>query len=144
MILISYDGSVDAQAAIDQAARLMPRADATVLTVWEPFIDSMARHGALGMGYGMTSGYGLSDTDSIDTATREAALATAVEGAERASGAGLVANARAGSRNIDVAGTILVAGAGHRCRRHRAGHARPGWREGVPARKRVSCRRPAG
>jgi nucleotide-binding universal stress UspA family protein len=107
MILISYDGSVDAQAAIDHAARLMPGADATVLTVWEPFMDSMARHGALGMGYGMTSGYGLSDTDSIDTATREAALATAVEGAERASGAGLVAHARAGSRNIDVAGTIL-------------------------------------
>jgi hypothetical protein len=52
MILISYDGSADAQAAIERAARLMPGAEATILTVWETFIDSMARNGAMGWASG--------------------------------------------------------------------------------------------
>ncbi len=108
MILVSYDGSVDAQAAIDRAAQLMPGTEATVLTVWEPFIDSMARNGSLGLGYGMLGGYGLADSEVIDTATREAATVTAAQGAERATAAGLVAHPRASSRDVDVARTILA------------------------------------
>jgi nucleotide-binding universal stress UspA family protein len=111
MILISYDGSADAQAAIERAARLMPGAEATILTVWETFIDSMARNGAMGMGFGMTSGYGLADAAGIDATTRVAAHTTAVEGAQRATAAGLAATARVESREIDVAGTILATAA---------------------------------
>jgi len=111
MILISYDGSTDAQAAIERVAQLMPGAETTVLTVWETFIDSMARNGAMGMGFGMTSGYGLADSAGIDATTRDAAHETATEGAERATAAGLVAGARVESRGTDVAGTILAVAA---------------------------------
>jgi nucleotide-binding universal stress UspA family protein len=111
MILISYDGSADAKAAIERAAQLMPGAETMVLTVWETFIDSMARNGAMGMGFGMTSGYGLADSAAIDATTRVAAHTTAVEGAQLATAAGLVAEARVESREIDVAGTILAVAA---------------------------------
>jgi len=111
MILISYDGSTDAKAAIERAAQLMPGAETIVLTVWETFIDVMARNGAMGMGFGMTSGYGLADSAGIDARTRDGAHATAVEGAERATSAGLVAGARVESRGSDVAGTILAVAA---------------------------------
>lgn len=108
MILVCYDGSADAGAAIDRVAELMPGAEANVLTIWEPFIDAMARNGgSMGMGFGMTSGYGLADTDSIDATTRDEASKTAFRGAERATKAGLVAGARAESRDGDIAGTIL-------------------------------------
>lgn len=51
MILLCYDGSSDARSAIDRAGELLSRQPATVLTVWEPFIDVMARTGTgLGMG----------------------------------------------------------------------------------------------
>jgi len=49
MILLCYDGSADAKAAIDRAGRLMSGSKATVLVIWE----TMIRHGALGMGFGM-------------------------------------------------------------------------------------------
>ncbi len=46
MILIAYDGSPDSQAAVKRAAELLPGQPVTVLTVWEPFTDVMARAGA--------------------------------------------------------------------------------------------------
>ena len=77
MILASYDGSIDAQAAIDHAARLMPGAETTVLTVWEPFQVALSRTGGMGMGMGASY---LDDGD-IDAATEQAAEARALEGA---------------------------------------------------------------
>jgi nucleotide-binding universal stress UspA family protein len=106
MILMSYDGSVDAQAAIERAAKLMPGAEATVLTVWEPYLDVLARTGSMGLGFGMAGGY--TDSEAVDTATGEAALATATEGAQRAMAAGLAALPRAVSHGGGVAGTILA------------------------------------
>ena len=46
MILICYDGSPDSRAAINSAGQLMPGETATVLTVWEPFLDILTRTGA--------------------------------------------------------------------------------------------------
>ena len=46
VILIAYDGSADAQAAIDTAGQLMKGQPATVLTVWERLTDVVARTGA--------------------------------------------------------------------------------------------------
>jgi nucleotide-binding universal stress UspA family protein len=106
MILMSYDGSVDAQAAIESAAKLMPGAEATVLTVWEPYLDTLARSGSVGLGFGAAGGYG--DVDAVDAATREAAMATATEGALRATAAGLVAQPRAVSHHGGVASAILI------------------------------------
>ena len=62
MILISYDGSDDAKAAIDRAGVLFPGRQAIVLTVWEPFIDVLARSGA-GLGFG-TMAFDVADVDA--------------------------------------------------------------------------------
>ena len=106
MILMSYDGSADAQSAIEHAAKLMPGAEATVLTVWEAYVDILARTGSMGLGFGMAGGYG--DSQAVDAATGEAALATATEGAQRATAAGLVAHPRAVSHHGGVANAILA------------------------------------
>lgn len=74
MILVCYDGSPDAQAAIDRAAELMPGADATVLTIWEPFIDVMTRSGAMGGALGMVGTF--ADGEKADEACRQTALET--------------------------------------------------------------------
>jgi nucleotide-binding universal stress UspA family protein len=103
MILVSYDGSADAQAAIDLAARLMPGAEATVLIVWEPFVEFMTRTGAMGLGFG--PGYG--DVTEIDASSRDAALLLATEGAERATAAGLVAKPRCETLQDAIATTVL-------------------------------------
>jgi len=107
MILIAYDGSVDAQAAIDRAAQLMPGAEATVLTVWEPFADMLMRAGSLAVGMGAAGAYG--DAEKIDAADHDAALAHATEGAAHARSRGLVAEPRAAARHGDIAHTILTA-----------------------------------
>jgi len=98
MILVSYDGSADAQAAINRAAQLMPVAEATVLMVWEPFLEMLARGGYV-------------DCEKIDEANREAASIIAAEGAERATAAGLVAQPRSDRLHGNVADTILDAAA---------------------------------
>jgi nucleotide-binding universal stress UspA family protein len=105
MILISYDGSADAQAAIDRAAELLPNAEATVLTVWEPFVDVLVR---TSFGDGMAMAGTFADAEEIDSVSSAQALATAVAGARRATAAGLAAQPRSESRSGDVANTILA------------------------------------
>jgi nucleotide-binding universal stress UspA family protein len=109
MILLAYDGSPDARAAIDHAAQLMPGAEATVLTIWEPFVDAVARSGSMGMGLGMGGAYG--NPEAIDAAVRDAALATAADGAQRATAAGLVAEPWCAARHCSIADAILGAAA---------------------------------
>ncbi|MEA2410871.1 MAG: hypothetical protein QOC77_1432 [Thermoleophilaceae bacterium] len=104
MILASYDGSPDAQAAIDRAAQLMPGAEVTVLTVWEPFQQALSRTGGMGMGMGTS----YPDGGEIDAATEAAASARATEGAERARAAGLDAEPRIAMREDGIAGAILA------------------------------------
>jgi hypothetical protein len=43
MILIAYDGSQDSKSAIEYAGTLMPGQPAIVLTVWETFVQMLAR-----------------------------------------------------------------------------------------------------
>jgi nucleotide-binding universal stress UspA family protein len=107
MILLSYDGSDDAQAAIERAAQLMPGSYATVLTVWLPYVSLLAGNYSPGMG--MAASYACYETGEIDEATHQAALATAEEGAQRATAAGLVATPLVESLHGDVATTILKA-----------------------------------
>jgi hypothetical protein len=59
MILGSCDNSADARAAIDGVAELMPGANPTVLTVWEPLRDTVTRTTSFGMG--MVGSYAASD-----------------------------------------------------------------------------------
>jgi nucleotide-binding universal stress UspA family protein len=101
VILLCYDGSSDARAAIDRAGELLSGQPATVLTVWEPFIDLMVRSGA---SLGLPP---LNATD-IDAATEQAARERADEGVERARSAGLDAQPRTRSLvGTTIAATIL-------------------------------------
>ena len=101
MILICYDGSDDAKAAIGQAGALFESQPATVLTVWERFIDRLSRTPA---GMGMI---GMGDTTEIDAATRKSAEQTAEEGAGLAREAGLDASPRITERAFSISEAIL-------------------------------------
>jgi nucleotide-binding universal stress UspA family protein len=104
MILLCYDGSADAQAAIGQAGLLMAGSEATVLVVWETILETMTRHGSLGMG--MIGFYG--DDGAADAAIEQAAVDTAAAGVQRAAAAGLVAQPRVVNRDDDIAAVILA------------------------------------
>jgi nucleotide-binding universal stress UspA family protein len=104
-VVICYDGSADAQAAIDRAGQLMPGANTTVLVIWETILETLTRTGSLGMGFGMVGGYG---DEGADTAMEKAALETATDGAHRARIAGLVAQPRIVNRRDEIAADILA------------------------------------
>jgi len=105
MILLCYDGSADAQSAVDQAGLLMAGSEATVLVIWETILETMTRRGALGMGFGMVGPYG---DDGADAAIKQAAVDTAAAGVQRAVAAGLVAQPRVVNRDDDIAAVILA------------------------------------
>jgi nucleotide-binding universal stress UspA family protein len=103
MILICYDGSQDAQAAIERAGSLFKGEPATVLTVWVPFIEVMA-HNASGLAFSP----GMVDIGEIDAANQRNAHARAEEGAERARGVGLNPQPRIRAQETSVAVAILA------------------------------------
>jgi nucleotide-binding universal stress UspA family protein len=103
MILICYDGSPDSRAAVEQAAKLFGNQPATVLTVWQPFVEVMAR---ATFGFGMAPGF--PDPDKVDEASQKAAHQTATEGAALATGLGMTARPRTASRVTTIAQAILV------------------------------------
>jgi nucleotide-binding universal stress UspA family protein len=101
LILICYDGSDDARAAIERAGKLFAGQQATVITVWEPFTDVMSRTGAAGLGLSIV------DPTEIDAASQNAAREGADEGAESARQAGLDAQPHVAERHGTIAATIL-------------------------------------
>jgi nucleotide-binding universal stress UspA family protein len=105
MILICYDGSANAQEAIDRAGLLMAGGEATVLVIWETVLETMTRVGSVGMGFGMLGPYG---DDGADAAIKKGAVDTAAEGVQRAVAAGLVAQPRIVNRTDDIAAVILA------------------------------------
>ncbi|MEA2154302.1 MAG: hypothetical protein QOE11_442 [Solirubrobacteraceae bacterium] len=107
MILLPYDGSADAQAAIERAAQLMPGSDATVLTVWVPYASLLAGKYSPAMGLGLAGSYAYAETGEVDEATLQAALDSAEEGVQLATAAGLVATSLVTRLEGDVATTIL-------------------------------------
>lgn len=98
MILLCYDGSEDARDAIDRAATLFRGAPATVLAVWLPYAAIVTQTSSLGIAFPPP----LADLDEIEAAIQDDAQASAQEGADRAT--------RAGMR-----------------RRHVASHGAPAW-----------------
>ncbi len=101
MILIAYDGSPDAQTAIDRAGQLLSNEDATILAVWERFIDVVTRAGG-GIGVGEV------DYEALDRGYENEARQRAEQGVERARQAGLNAQALVRAREQTVASTILA------------------------------------
>jgi nucleotide-binding universal stress UspA family protein len=99
--MIAYDGSADAQTAIDRAGQLFSNQDATVLVVWESFIDVVTRAGA-GVPVGEI------DYEALDRGYKDQARERAEEGAERARRAGLNAQAEIRVRESTIASTVLA------------------------------------
>ena len=94
-MLLCYDGSEFARAAIEHAATVLKERDAVVLTVWESLGSTLLRsafpgRGELARDLREISGEVL---DELDKGTGERALATAAEGAEIAAAAGFDARA---------------------------------------------------
>jgi len=102
MILICFDGSEDSRAAIQHAGGLLDGQPATVLTVWEPFAEVLAR-----TAYGMVPFAPDLDIEEIDAATRRQAEELAQTGAELARANGFDADARTCSQRDTVALSIL-------------------------------------
>ena len=106
MILICYDGSPDAKAAIEQGAELLKGQPATVLTVWQPFVQVITRAYA---GFGWAAGFDL-EQEAIDKAAREHAEELAQEGADVARAAGFDATPSTRSQDTTTAEAILSEG----------------------------------
>ncbi len=102
MILIAYDGSDDAKSAIEQAGALMAGQPATVVTVWEPYIQILTRYPAP---LSLLAG---DDMAEIDDASREAADDKAEEGAALARSHGLDASSHGLAREDSIAETLLA------------------------------------
>jgi hypothetical protein len=98
MIVIGYDGSAASRAAIDRAGSIFGGEPAVVLTVWEPFVEMIARTGG-----GMWTGLEGIDVEGIDAASEASARARAEEGADRATQAGLTARPCTRARETMVA-----------------------------------------
>jgi nucleotide-binding universal stress UspA family protein len=82
-ILICYDGSEHARAAIERAGELFEPGPAVVATVWST-LEEAAPSALLALPAGVVT----EAVSDIDAATRDAAEAIAAEGAERAAAAG--------------------------------------------------------
>jgi nucleotide-binding universal stress UspA family protein len=102
MILIAYDGSEDAKAAIQHAGKLMPGTAATVLTIWEPFTTLLDRTPET-----LRPLAAVRNADEIDRKSAEEAKESAQEGVAFARGAGLEATSLSTPLNGTVADTII-------------------------------------
>ena len=102
MVLICYDGSEDSRSAIEHAGELLDGHPATVLTVWEPFVEVLARAPT---GFGMAPG--MVDVEKLDEASSQGAKQRAEEGVELARKVGLNAQPRTCSQVSTVANAIL-------------------------------------
>jgi nucleotide-binding universal stress UspA family protein len=87
-VLIAYDGSVHAGAAVRAAAAVLAPRTAVVVCVWTPIESVAAALIALPASVAQAGGR------AIDAASREEAERLAAEGAELARGAGLEASSR--------------------------------------------------
>jgi nucleotide-binding universal stress UspA family protein len=105
MVLLCYDGSGDAQAAIDRAGLLMAGSEATVLVIWETVLEAITRHGSLGVGFAVLHPYGEDDANPV---FEKAAVQSAADGVKRAVAAGLMAKPRVVKRTDEIAAVILA------------------------------------
>jgi nucleotide-binding universal stress UspA family protein len=101
MILIAYDGSDDAKAAIERAAELVSGHPAVVVSVWETYAELLTRYPAAGA---VMAG---DDAGEIDDASRTGADEHAEEGAALARAHGFEASAHGIVRRASVADTLL-------------------------------------
>jgi nucleotide-binding universal stress UspA family protein len=102
MILIAYDGSEDAKAAIQHAGKLIPGTAATVLTIWEPFATMLARTPET-----LRPLAAVRDADEIDRQEASASEESAEEGVKLARAAGIDATSLSTPLHGSIADTII-------------------------------------
>ncbi len=105
-VLIAYDGSEVARAAVRHAAELFAGRPTVLATVWEPGLAAVA------MGLPDTIGLGtlppdLATVEAVDRLQREHASTVAGDGAEFARSVGLAAEPQAVPGEVDVADTLI-------------------------------------
>lgn len=103
MLLIAYDGSPDAKAAIQHAGRLMPKTAVTVLTIWEPFTTMLARTPET-----LRALARVDDAEAIDRESLDAAEKSSKDGVQLAREAGLDATPSSTPLNGSIADTIIA------------------------------------
>jgi nucleotide-binding universal stress UspA family protein len=112
-ILIAYDGSSAARAAVGEAGKLFPGRAAIVLTVWEPGLSEfMLVPDPTGMGTTMLP-YDPKLAREVDRASEEHAREIAEDGVGLAQAAGLQAEA-ATSKDLRDPAAVIVATAEER------------------------------
>lgn len=115
-ILIAYDGSEAARAAVREAGALFSRAPAIVVTVWEPGLTQlMLVPDPTGMG-GTFMPYDPSVVHEIERVGEEHAQQIADEGARLAGEAGLAARALLAEDSATPAEAIVAAADAHEAR----------------------------
>jgi nucleotide-binding universal stress UspA family protein len=106
-ILIAYDGSDAARAAVNEAAALFGSRPAIVITVWEPGLaDYMLMPNTMGTGT-MMMPYDPATVQAIDKAAEDHARDIAEDGVKLAQAGGLRAEALPVRDAADIADTIL-------------------------------------
>jgi nucleotide-binding universal stress UspA family protein len=108
VILICYDASEDARAAVAEAAELFPAQQAVVISVWEPFAEVVARSS---VGWGLVPS--APDSEDIDQASSTQAEKLAAEGADLANKAGMAAESGA-VQQMSTTGRAILAEAERR------------------------------
>lgn len=98
--LFCYDGSDESRRALGSVAGMLTAQSAVVLTVWQPLTARLTETGGFGV-------FALEDESEIDEAERDAAREAAEDGAARARGIGLEAQARVEQADIAVWQTIV-------------------------------------
>jgi nucleotide-binding universal stress UspA family protein len=105
-LVIAYDGSDVAKAAVRHAAELCPGRHAVVVTVWEPGLAMLPIGPPDSMGI-VPLPADPETIGAVDEAQHDHATRAAGEGAELARSLGLVAEAHAVADDVDVADTVL-------------------------------------
>jgi nucleotide-binding universal stress UspA family protein len=105
-VVIAYDGSEVAKAAVRHAAELFPERAAVLVTVWEPGLAMLSV--GLPEALGTTPIPPAHETvEAADRAQREHATRVAAEGSELARSLGLAAEPHAVADDLDVADAVL-------------------------------------
>jgi nucleotide-binding universal stress UspA family protein len=105
-ILVAYDGSPEARAALARAAALFPGRPAVIATVWEPGLASVVPDPA-GIG-GPAAPVDLGQVAEVDEIMSKRAASIAAEGVARAAEAGVRATPVASEDEGNVAETITA------------------------------------
>jgi nucleotide-binding universal stress UspA family protein len=107
-VLVGYDASELAKAAVRHAADLFPERPAMLVTVWEPGLATMSLTPIYDVSMSGMLPPDPEVTEAVDRAQREHASRVAAEGAELARSLGLAAEAHAVPDELDVAETLIA------------------------------------